>query len=183
MISSKHLEHGLIDSAHEVGFRYSLDDPSLLIQHSDQGILVLLLYIDDIILTGSSDSLIQNFMATLNIEFSMKDLSPLYYFFLGVQVLRFLVDFSSIKRSMQLTDWREIPCMKRNRLTLPCCRNFDLIPILLHTRILVTLDLQLEHYSISLMGCHCFNYLLYRPSKQLYRLSSTELDLPSGKQE
>ncbi|KAI3772351.1 hypothetical protein L6452_03535 [Arctium lappa] len=47
----------------------------------------LLLYVDDIILTTSSDALHQHFMSLLAKEFAMKDLGPLSYF-LGLAVTR-----------------------------------------------------------------------------------------------
>ena len=48
-------------------------------------ILVLLLYVDDIILTGSSTTLLLSFISTLSNQFTMKDLGDLHYF-LGLQV-------------------------------------------------------------------------------------------------
>ena len=47
----------------------------------------LLLYVDDIILTTSSDALRCSIMALLSSEFGMKDLGPLNYF-LGIAVTR-----------------------------------------------------------------------------------------------
>lgn len=47
----------------------------------------ILLYVDDIILTTSSDSLRENIMSKLSSEFAMKDLGPLGYF-LGISVTR-----------------------------------------------------------------------------------------------
>lgn len=47
----------------------------------------LLLYVDDIVLTASSDSLLQSIISCLSSEFAMKDLSPLIYF-LGIAVTR-----------------------------------------------------------------------------------------------
>ena len=47
----------------------------------------ILLYVNDIILTASSDRLRKHFMALLGVEFSMKDLGPLS-FFLGIVVSR-----------------------------------------------------------------------------------------------
>ncbi|XP_062103153.1 uncharacterized mitochondrial protein AtMg00810-like [Humulus lupulus] len=47
----------------------------------------ILLYMDDIILTASSDTLHKSIMTLLNSEFSMKDLGPLSYF-LGIAVTR-----------------------------------------------------------------------------------------------
>ena len=41
-----------------LGFQASLADPSLFVQHSSHGIVILLLYVDDILLTGSHSSLL-----------------------------------------------------------------------------------------------------------------------------
>nr|GMD86529.1 Retrovirus-related Pol polyprotein from transposon RE1 [Ipomoea batatas] len=54
-------------------------------QHSAQGTLILLLYVDDIVITGSSTSLIHSFIRSMHHEFQMKDLGPLKYF-LGLEV-------------------------------------------------------------------------------------------------
>ena len=62
------------------GFFYSLADPSLFVCHSDQGVLVLLVYIDDMLLTRSSTALVNSFVQTLSHEFSMKDLGPVHHF-------------------------------------------------------------------------------------------------------
>ena len=69
------------------GFICSQSDPSMFIFRSSRYILVLLLYVDDIILTGSSSSLLFSFVEVLPRQFVMKDLSDFHYF-LGVQVSR-----------------------------------------------------------------------------------------------
>ena len=56
------------------GFVHSNADPSMFVIHSGSHILILLLYADDIILTGSSFTLIQSFMSYLFHQFAMKDL-------------------------------------------------------------------------------------------------------------
>nr|GEU96843.1 hypothetical protein [Tanacetum cinerariifolium] len=58
-------------------------------QHPDYGtdIAYLLLYVDDIVLTTSSTTLLQRIITYLHAEFSMTDLGPLNYF-LGVFVTR-----------------------------------------------------------------------------------------------
>ena len=68
-----------------LGFQASLVDPSLFVQHSSHGTVILLLYIDDILLTGSHPSLLTSVIAALTQEFDMKDLGLLTYF-LGLQV-------------------------------------------------------------------------------------------------
>ena len=47
----------------------------------------LLLYVDDIVLTGSSTSFLQRIISALHQEFSMIDMGPLHHF-LGVTVER-----------------------------------------------------------------------------------------------
>jgi hypothetical protein len=63
-----------------LGFQTSFADPSLFVQHSSLGVVILLLYVDDIILTGSHSSLLSSVIAALTREFDMKDLDKLNYF-------------------------------------------------------------------------------------------------------
>ncbi|KAJ0876901.1 putative RNA-directed DNA polymerase [Helianthus annuus] len=69
------------------GFSQCKADNSLFIYHHGRDIAYLLLYVDDIILTTSTDSLRQRLMSVLAGEFAMKDLGPLTYF-LGISVTR-----------------------------------------------------------------------------------------------
>lgn len=70
-----------------IGFTQSTSDHSLFIFCRGKEMAYLLLYVDDIILTASSDSLKQSIMSQLSSEFAMKDLGPLSYF-LGIAVSR-----------------------------------------------------------------------------------------------
>lgn len=67
------------------GFFYSLANHSLFIYHSEFGSLFLLLYVDDISLTGSTLVLVANFIKLLSSEFAMKDLGPIHHFF-GMEI-------------------------------------------------------------------------------------------------
>ncbi|XP_021808696.1 uncharacterized protein LOC110752368 [Prunus avium] len=42
-----------------IGFQASQSDPSLFVKHSDSEVVILLLYVDDIILTGSNEKMVQ----------------------------------------------------------------------------------------------------------------------------
>ncbi|KAM0059843.1 putative RNA-directed DNA polymerase [Helianthus debilis subsp. tardiflorus] len=67
------------------GFQNSRADTSLFI-YNRQGILIyLLVYVDDIIITGNNENFINNFTSCLNKEFKIKDLGSLN-FFLGLEV-------------------------------------------------------------------------------------------------
>ncbi|CAL9023794.1 unnamed protein product, partial [Prunus brigantina] len=68
-----------------LGFKMSHSDPSLFVKISDSAIVVLLLYVDDIILTGSNSHVIQEVITDLSSMFDLKDLGPLT-FFLGLQI-------------------------------------------------------------------------------------------------
>ncbi|KAM2102749.1 hypothetical protein ACFX1T_000977 [Malus domestica] len=69
-----------------IGFEASLSDSSLFVKTDGVHVVILLLYVDDIILTGSSTSLIQSVITTLSEVFYLKDMGRLAYF-LGLQVI------------------------------------------------------------------------------------------------
>lgn len=68
-----------------LGFHSSRCDQSLFTRTHGAEILYILVYVDDIIITGNSTTQISKTIATLNKEFSLKDLGTLSYF-LGIQV-------------------------------------------------------------------------------------------------
>ncbi|CAL9027027.1 unnamed protein product [Prunus brigantina] len=67
------------------GFIQSRADASLFIYHHGTHQLYLLLYVDDIVLTGSDSGLLHQFITSLGHAFDIKDLGPLTYF-LGLHV-------------------------------------------------------------------------------------------------
>nr|KYP62479.1 Retrovirus-related Pol polyprotein from transposon TNT 1-94 [Cajanus cajan] len=69
------------------GFVQSRCDPSLLIYKQSQVCIYMLIYVDDIIVTGNSHSLVQSFISKLNGVFALKQLGDLDYF-LGIEVKR-----------------------------------------------------------------------------------------------
>jgi hypothetical protein len=71
----------------QLGFVEAKTDTSLFIYHHGKDMAYLLLYVDDIILTASSDALLRRLTDALQQEFSMKDLGPLHHF-LGMEVQR-----------------------------------------------------------------------------------------------
>ncbi|CAH9146417.1 unnamed protein product [Cuscuta epithymum] len=68
-------------------FVCSKSDNSLFIYRHGQSVMYLLLYVDDIIITGNSPSLVSSFITCIASHFAMKDLGDLHYF-LGVQAVR-----------------------------------------------------------------------------------------------
>ncbi|GJR34082.1 ribonuclease H-like domain-containing protein [Tanacetum coccineum] len=71
----------------QVEFHHSRRDTSLFIYKQGIDTAYLLLYVDDIVLTASSERLLQQIISSLHQEFSMTDLGALNYF-LGILVSR-----------------------------------------------------------------------------------------------
>ena len=69
------------------GFKHCIYDPNLYVKHVDDNIIIIVLYVDDLIITGSQLLLIQNMKSELQKQFEMTDLSILHYFF-GLQIWR-----------------------------------------------------------------------------------------------
>ena len=74
----------------DFGFFCSSADSSLFIYKCESHILILLVYVDDIILTGSSDSLLVQFVSQLAVQFSIKDLNWFIKLFFGHSGMSFL---------------------------------------------------------------------------------------------
>lgn len=68
-----------------LGFRQSRSDTSLFFLHQGKSTILLLLYVDDIILTGNNPSLLRRFISRASNEFALKDLGALTYF-LGLEI-------------------------------------------------------------------------------------------------
>ena len=69
------------------GFTQSMADYSLFVQKTDDSFTVLLVYVDDIVLTGNNLTTINHIKAYLHSQFHIKDLGNLKYF-LGFEVAR-----------------------------------------------------------------------------------------------
>uniref|UniRef100_A0A2N9FEL3 Reverse transcriptase Ty1/copia-type domain-containing protein n=1 Tax=Fagus sylvatica TaxID=28930 RepID=A0A2N9FEL3_FAGSY len=68
-----------------LGFTASLADASLFVLHHGSTTVYLLLYVDDIIITGNNSTAISDIISQLSAAFELKDLGPLRYF-LGLQI-------------------------------------------------------------------------------------------------
>ncbi|KAK4363537.1 hypothetical protein RND71_018778 [Anisodus tanguticus] len=75
------------DFVSSIGFSHSKSDHSLFIYSKGNDMAYILLHVDDIILTTSSDALRRSIMSLIASKFAMKDLGPLSYF-LGIAVMR-----------------------------------------------------------------------------------------------
>jgi len=73
--------------ATKAGFTNTKSDTSLFVYHRGSDLTYLLLYVDDILLTASSPTLLRSILSSLTSEFSMTDMGLLHYF-LGIFVHR-----------------------------------------------------------------------------------------------
>lgn len=69
----------------KIGFHGSQHDPSLFISHAQGRIMLILVYVDDIIITGNNHEYMASCISLLAFEFALKDLGDLH-FFLGIEV-------------------------------------------------------------------------------------------------
>ena len=69
------------------GFSHSDHNPALFVHLSPHGRALLLLYVDDMLITGDNEDHISYVKQQLSAEFQMSDLGPLSYF-LGIEIKR-----------------------------------------------------------------------------------------------
>lgn len=81
------LVHSVAQFVIKLGFRATRSDSSLFVLTCGTETAYLLLYVDDIILTGSSLTLLRSIVDKLRAEFAIQDMGPLS-FFLGINVKR-----------------------------------------------------------------------------------------------
>ncbi|XP_035845685.1 uncharacterized mitochondrial protein AtMg00810-like [Helianthus annuus] len=77
----------LVNVLLNIGFVQSKCEYSMFIKNNDGVFIVLLVYVDDIIVTGNNEKEINNVKTFLKSEFLIKDLGQLK-FFLGIEVIR-----------------------------------------------------------------------------------------------
>lgn len=70
---------------HSIGFVIAKADTFLLFRHSNGETRYILVYVDDIIIIGSSSCMITQLISSLNAKFALKDPGQLSYF-LGIEV-------------------------------------------------------------------------------------------------
>ncbi len=68
------------------GFQTSNVQFSLYVKQTNHGIVIIVIYVDDLIITGNSDVDISDLKKLLKQKFEMKDLGELHYF-LGIEVI------------------------------------------------------------------------------------------------
>ncbi|PRQ27705.1 putative linoleate 9S-lipoxygenase [Rosa chinensis] len=70
-----------------IGYRQSNSDHTLFLKNQKGKVTVLIIYVDDMVVTGNDLEEIKKLQSALSVEFEMKDLGSLKYF-LGIEVAR-----------------------------------------------------------------------------------------------
>ncbi|KAL9272509.1 Retrovirus-related Pol polyprotein from transposon RE1-like protein [Drosera capensis] len=68
------------------GFTQAKSDSSMFVYHRHSQVIILVLYVDDIVVTGTSHTLLSSFISVLSSEFAMKDLGDIHYFLAHLQI-------------------------------------------------------------------------------------------------
>jgi reverse transcriptase-like protein len=69
----------LCSTIHSISFTASKNDPGIFYLHSESNILVLAIYVDDCVITGSSTDLIEEYKSKLNVKYPLTDLGPIHW--------------------------------------------------------------------------------------------------------
>ena len=85
--STESMAQGTFRISERFAFKMSKADPSLYVKKTNDCIIVILIYVDDLIIGGDSMDEISNLKKNLEMKFQMKDLGELRYF-LGIEMIR-----------------------------------------------------------------------------------------------
>jgi len=106
-------------------FQQSQKDHSLFSLNNNDILLVVLVYIDDLVVVGNNDTVIQCFKGYLNQCFRMKDLGRLKYF-LGIEVAHSPNGIFLCQRKYALDIIIEVELLGAKPATTPCEENHKL---------------------------------------------------------
>ena len=107
-------------------FAQSLSDSSLFTLKRGSELVIMLVYVDDILITGSSPALILEVKNYLNTKFKMKDLGPLKYF-LGIEVARSTQGFYLNQRKYTLDLLKDTGLTAAKPSVIPMEQNYKLL--------------------------------------------------------
>ncbi|GJS70206.1 retrovirus-related pol polyprotein from transposon TNT 1-94 [Tanacetum coccineum] len=107
------------------GFKQSKADYSLFTKEEGESFIVVLVYVDDLMITGNNNALIQKFKSQLSSTFYMKDLVDLHYF-LGLEVTKSEYGLFVSQKSYTLELLQEARVMTNKPYKLPMDPNLKL---------------------------------------------------------
>jgi len=100
------------------GFQTSNANFSLYVKKTDHGIIVIVIYVDDLVIIGDSDADISDLKKLLKQKFEMKDLGELRYF-LGIEVIQSPKRIWLLQRQYALNKLSEYGMMGCKPISIP----------------------------------------------------------------
>jgi hypothetical protein len=107
------------------GFQTSNVDFSLYVKKTNHGIIIIIIYVDDLLIAGNSDANIFDLKKLLKQEFEMKDLGELYYL-LGIDVIQSPKRIWLLQRQYALNKLSEYGMTKCKPISIPLEQNVKL---------------------------------------------------------
>ncbi len=107
------------------GFQTSNANFSLYVKKIDHGIVVIVIYVDDLIIIGDSDADIFYLKKLLKQKFEMKDLEELHYF-LGIEVIQSPKGIWLLQRQYALNKLSEYGITSCKPISIPLEQNVKL---------------------------------------------------------
>ena len=107
------------------GFQTSNADFSLYVKKTDHGIVVIVIYVDDLIITRDNDVNISDLNKLLKQKFEMKDLGELRYF-LGIEVIKSPKGIWLLQRQYALNKLAEYGMTGCKPISIPLEQNVKL---------------------------------------------------------
>jgi hypothetical protein len=107
------------------GFQTSNANFSLYMKKTDHGIVVIVIYVDDLIIIRNSDTNIFDLKKLLKQKFEMKDLGELRYF-LGIELIQFLKGIWLLQRQYALNKLSEYGMTSCKPISIPLEQNVKL---------------------------------------------------------
>ena len=124
---NNHLEHGLVDSVWlwEIWLPTKQLRRTFFLKHRSTKVPALIIYVDDIIITGDDAKEISRLQEQLSTEFEMKNLGGLKYF-LGIEISRSRQGIFLCKDNMYWTCCPKWDCWSVSQLILQLFRIINL---------------------------------------------------------
>lgn len=125
--ASRQWHHKLAVTLVSMGFKHSKADYSLYSQVTNENITLVLIYVDDILISGNCQVAINELKIMLSAHFSMKDLGPASYF-LGLEIDRSDAGIFVSQKKYTMDLLKEFGMMKAVPLKLPMDAYISLTP-------------------------------------------------------
>ncbi|PKU80692.1 Retrovirus-related Pol polyprotein from transposon TNT 1-94 [Dendrobium catenatum] len=111
----------------DMGFTHSSADPSLLIFRKQDTQIYMLLYVDDVLLTGNNTSIMDQILLKLNTKFAMKHLGEAHMF-LRITIDRFDNKFFLSQEAYARSILKSAKLTNCNNISNPTCTKVPLDP-------------------------------------------------------